>query len=248
MLQTAPPRLSDRFVDDALRGWNRAGHGPGRITVIGSAGLGEGLISALCRADIGVEVFDDDLAALAQVARDQPQAVIITATAQLGDGAHLVRVTREFLRIPVLLALDGSDVSVHGGAIMAGALPVLSMPLRVPSLLHELAPLWSRSESGKPIEYGVIRLDRDRMTAHAGAGPLDLTLTEFELLACLAENGGAVVRRDELGRLWPLSKDTDGTLVAAIARLRRKLLQTGAGDLITTVRGLGYRLEPGTAA
>jgi two-component system, OmpR family, response regulator RegX3 len=70
-----------------------------------------------------------------------------------------------------------------------------------------------------------------------------LTPKEFDLLALLAEDPGAVVSREEiLDRVWdPNWWGPTKTLDVHVGSLRRKL---GDPRWITTVRGVGYRLEP----
>jgi DNA-binding response OmpR family regulator len=72
---------------------------------------------------------------------------------------------------------------------------------------------------------------------------LDLTPTEFRLLAALAGRAGEVVDRKSLLRAgWPEERDPDPEwLKAHLARLRSKLQAAGAPDL-ANVRGVGYRL------
>jgi DNA-binding response OmpR family regulator len=76
-------------------------------------------------------------------------------------------------------------------------------------------------------------------------GEVSLTPTEFRLLATLAAQPGAVVRRRELIRAaWPEGAIVhDNTLDQYVARLRRKLREVSSGAAIGTSHGVGYRLE-----
>jgi two-component system OmpR family response regulator len=85
-------------------------------------------------------------------------------------------------------------------------------------------------------------------SAHAivwGDRRVTLTPTEFRLLAALAARPGAVLRRSELvAAAWPLGAIVhDNTLDAYVARVRRKLRESGAPDAVETVRGVGYALR-----
>lgn len=81
--------------------------------------------------------------------------------------------------------------------------------------------------------------------AFCGGHELSLTSTEFSLLEELLNRGGAVVAVDELSRaIW--GHETLGApnyVEAHISRLRRKLREVGAGRVIETVRGAGYRIR-----
>ena len=81
--------------------------------------------------------------------------------------------------------------------------------------------------------------------AECGRKSVELTPTEFRLLATLAARVGDAVRRHELIRAaWPDGAIVhDNTLDVYIARLRRKLAELGAAVEISTVYGVGYRLR-----
>jgi len=73
---------------------------------------------------------------------------------------------------------------------------------------------------------------------------VSLTPTEFRLLAALGARPGEVVRRSEIVAAgWPDGAIVhDNTVDAYLARIRRKLRESGAPQEITTLRGVGYRL------
>ena len=93
---------------------------------------------------------------------------------------------------------------------------------------------------------GLLALDRDGFRAYWAGAELDLTVTEFRILDCLAERPGAARTRDAIvARAWPDGVYlTDRVVDCHVKRLRRKLREAGAGDeAIETVYGLGYRLR-----
>ena len=79
--------------------------------------------------------------------------------------------------------------------------------------------------------------------AFVGKKRVNLTITEFNLLACFLESGGTTLSRSALlSTVWDQSYDgTSRTVDTHIQRLRGKLGE--AGYLIRTVRGVGYRME-----
>ncbi len=89
-----------------------------------------------------------------------------------------------------------------------------------------------------------IYLDTDARQAFVGKKMANLTITEFNLLACLLKNAGKTLSRAALfehcGMTNPIS-GTERTVDAHIYRLRSKLGK--GGYLIKTVRGVGYRME-----
>ena len=92
-------------------------------------------------------------------------------------------------------------------------------------------------------QLGALQIDRGARRVHLHGAEVDLTPKEFDLLAYLAETPGQVRSREDIianvwdEHWWGPTK----TLDVHIAALRRKL----AGlDVITTLRNVGYRLDP----
>jgi two-component system phosphate regulon response regulator PhoB len=102
----------------------------------------------------------------------------------------------------------------------------------------------SRGAGVRSLKAGPIELDLDAYIVRVDGSELPLTLQEFKLLAYLVEGKGRVRTRDELlTNVWNTSPDLETrTVDTHVKRLRDKL--EGAGDLIETVRGLGYRIRP----
>ena len=88
-----------------------------------------------------------------------------------------------------------------------------------------------------------ISLHMDTCQAFVGKKEVNLTTTEFNLLACFLKNGGTALSREVLlSTVWDQSyQGTERTVDTHIQRLRSKL--GTARYLIRTVRGVGYRLE-----
>jgi DNA-binding response OmpR family regulator len=90
-------------------------------------------------------------------------------------------------------------------------------------------------------------IDREGFRAFWADRELDLTVTEFRILDCLAESPGAAKSREAIiARCYPEGVYlSDRVIDCHVKRLRRKLREAGAGeDLIETIYGLGYRLRP----
>ena len=97
------------------------------------------------------------------------------------------------------------------------------------------------------MQAGDVRLDRARYEVRAGTGQIAMTTSrkEFDLLHLLAAARGAVVTRElAMEKVWGYDfAGDDRTLDVHIAWLRQKLAKAGATAHITTVRGVGYRLD-----
>ena len=92
-------------------------------------------------------------------------------------------------------------------------------------------------------KIGKLSVDPRTHRASVNGEALELTPTEFRLLAALASRPGEVIDRKALLRAgWPDERDPDPEwLKAHLARLRTKLIEKGAPELVN-VRGVGYRL------
>lgn len=103
-----------------------------------------------------------------------------------------------------------------------------------------------RVGTAEPVSYGAgrLRIDAERREVSAGSRPVDLTRTEFDLLAALASRAGRVWRRRELvGRVRGHAVEAyERTIDVHVKNLRRKLNDTPPWALVVTVPGVGYKL------
>ena len=93
----------------------------------------------------------------------------------------------------------------------------------------------------KPIEFGILRVDRDAQRVWVAAAEVTLTPLEYKLLVTLHDRREQVQSRDTLlSDVWGISADvTTRTVDTHVKRLRSKLGE--AADYVQTVRGIGYR-------
>ena len=117
--------------------------------------------------------------------------------------------------------------------------------LRVKKLLHRGT---SAPEDGERMKFGELQIDVPRHSVTWRGTRIDLTATEFKLLAVLAQRRGRVQSREQLLRdVWEYNNLIDTrTVDTHMRRLREKLGQ--ASKFLDTVRGVGYRFvdpEPG---
>lgn len=99
------------------------------------------------------------------------------------------------------------------------------------------------------LHAGDLVLDEDRWTVHRGGREVDLSPTEFRLLAYLMRNQGQVLSRAQLlENVWGWNRGGQSQVVETyVSYLRRKLDALGP-RLIHTKRGVGYLLRPAEAA
>ncbi|MEX0587104.1 MAG: response regulator transcription factor, partial [Pirellulales bacterium] len=95
------------------------------------------------------------------------------------------------------------------------------------------------------LAFGALEIDRKRFVATVAGRVLPLTPTEFRLLWILARDPGRVFSRAELSNIYARSHVPvqPRTIDVHIKSIRQKL--AAHGEMIETVRGIGYRFRPG---
>lgn len=155
----------------------------------------------------------------------------------------------------ILYLAPRPDLPLAGRILAAGAEDVLPPPHSAQAVLFRAALMKLRgrrsrwSNRARTLEFGERRLDREGRRLTGGGEPVSLSAREFELLERLLQEDGGVVRRATLLRdIWGEDQDSEGVLEATVHRLRQKLERNVSEPRhLTTVRGVGYRLEPGSA-
>ncbi len=109
-------------------------------------------------------------------------------------------------------------------------------------------PAVSPGAEAGALSVGDVVLDEDRHEVHVGGARVELALREFQVLRELLAHAGRVVTRDELlERVWGLGYDGDPRIVSTlVGRLRAHVeVDPRQPTRIVTIRGVGYRLDPG---
>jgi two-component system phosphate regulon response regulator PhoB len=144
--------------------------------------------------------------------------------------------------VPVLamLAIDQEEVVSPTGVADAIAKPfsVRELLAHIESALRRARP---EVDPTRPIEFGVLRVDRDTQRVWISGQEVTFTPLEYRLLVTLHDRRGQVQSRDALlSDVWGISADlTTRTVDTHVKRLRSKLGE--ASDYVQTVRGVGYR-------
>ena len=146
---------------------------------------------------------------------------------------------------PVLFLTARDAMTDRLSGFSAGGDDYLVKPFHFGELVARLRALLRRSGTDTAAHVGTLRLDPVAHAVSSGDEKISLTPTEFRLLAALAAQPDAVVRRRELVRAaWPDGAIVhDNTLDQYVARLRRKLRELPADTGIATVHGVGYRMQ-----
>ena len=193
-----------------------------------------------------VTAYDGETA-LRRHADERPDLVILDRRLPRLSGDDVCRGIRAVANTPILMLTGERGSEERARLLDLGADDYLEKPFskkelssRVRALLRRAAPAM-RADAAALV--GRLSVDARAHRASVNNESLDLTPTEFRLLAALAARPGEVVDRRALLRAgWPEERDPDPEwLKAHLARLRSKLVAAGAPDL-ANVRGVGYRL------
>jgi DNA-binding response OmpR family regulator len=206
-------------------------------------GIREPLARALEREEYAVDaVVDGDEAARLGVDEEYDLLVLDIGLPAL-DGLEVCRRVRAaHPKLPILILTAQSDELDVVEGLDAGADDYVPKPFRLGELLARVRALLRRAAPAELAARGV-RVDPDARRAFRNGDEISLTPKEFDLLALLLANAGSVVRREGLmSQVWDENWfGSTKTLDVHMSSLRRKLGDDP--DLITTVRGVGFRFE-----
>ena len=180
--------------------------------------------------------------------RGEPDLVILDVMLPGEDGRSICRRLRAGSCVPiVMLTARGDDIDRIVGLEM-GADDYLPKPFNPRELLARIRAVLRRVEApalrNRRLQTGPLTIDLDARSVATADGALDLTSAEFDLLGCFATRPQRVLSR-ELLLEWTRGRSFDPydrTIDVTMSRLRRKLADAGAPDLIKTVRNAGYML------
>jgi DNA-binding response OmpR family regulator len=202
-------------------------------------------------AGFGVHVEHTGDGGLAAVRTLRPAAVVLDVGLPGIDGIEVCRRLRgadDWTPILFVTARDDEVDRVVG--LELGADDYVTKPFSPRELVARIGSVLRRTQGtatgASAIEVGSVRLDVDARRAYAAEQEVELTATEFDLLAHLMRKPGQVFSRAQLiSRVWGYSPDTGSrTVDVHVAQLRAKL---GAASPIRTVRGIGYAADPARA-
>ena len=167
------------------------------------------------------------------------------------NGLELTRAVRAKATTPVLMVTAKAEPADIVLGLEGGADDYITKPFETPvllarvrALLRRSAPKESTGASGKnELLAGSIRIDVDAHQAYQGGTALELTISEYRLLLALFQNQGKVLTRSKLVSMvqGPGVSVIDRTVDTHVFGLRKKLGEDG--ELIETVRGVGYRVK-----
>ncbi|MBO4750102.1 MAG: response regulator transcription factor [Lachnospiraceae bacterium] len=164
------------------------------------------------------------------------------------DGWQVLREVREYSKVPIILLTARSDERDELLGFQLGVDEYISKPFSPKVLVARVEAILRRTSKlnkEEALVCGPIKLDKVAHQCYIDGEPVDLSFKEYELLTYFMENQGVALSRETiLNHVW--NYDYYGeprTIDTHVKKLRSKM--GAAGDLIVTIRGMGYKLEQG---
>ncbi len=189
--------------------------------------------------------------ALEQVRRQRPDLVILDLMLPGLDGLEVCRTIRREGDLPIIMLTARDEEIDRVVGLELGADDYVVKPFSMRELMARVKSVLRRTSATKStaeemLSIYLLTLDADRHEVHWDGILFSLSALEFELLHTFMRHAGQVLTREQLLNLvWGYDYTGDLRVVdTAVKRLRSKLraLDPGAAELLSTVRGVGYKL------
>ena len=221
------------------------------LLVEDDAAIRDALIRALSERGHVVTSTPVAMAALRQVLKAPPDAVLLDLGLPDLSGQEALRMIRSVSTVPVLVVTARDDEAEIVRALDAGADDYVIKPFGADQIEARIRAVLRRAEAGtpkagEPLEVGGLRLDASAHEATLNGTALDLSKREYDLLHYLTLHAGQVVsRRDLLTHVWRMPYGgADRTVDVHLSWLRRKLGETAQRPrYLHTVHGVGIKLR-----
>jgi two-component system alkaline phosphatase synthesis response regulator PhoP len=202
----------------------------------------------LDRAGFRVTTVGNGADALAVARTKRPDLIVLDLGLPQMDGLDVTRALRKQSNVPIIMLTARVDESDKLIGLELGADDYVTKPFSPKELVARVRAVFRRidaaPERGDLIRVGEVTLDKRRMQASVGTRGIDLTATEFELLATLARQPGRVFTRAQLlDAIRGVEVESfDRAIDAHVKNVRRKLEPDPRNPrYLLTVHGVGYK-------
>ena len=224
---------------------------PQIMVVDDEAGVRELVCDALRIAGFETMQANDGMSALTALRAAKPDLLIIDINMPLMDGFDLVeRLRSQNDLTPVLMLSARSDRADITRGLSLGADDYVTKPFGLEELLLRVKAILRRttkvSATFTTLSCGPITLNEETHQVTFDADIVDLSPTEFRLLAILLESKGRVLTKSVLlDDVWGITFESETSVVDTYISYLRKKLHRDGFDGIKTIRGVGFQiLEP----
>lgn len=208
---------------------------------------------ALGKAGHATRIAGDGEEALARIAEEAPQLVVLDVGLPGIDGLEVCRRLRRTSDVPILFLSSRDEEIDRVLGLEIGGDDYVTKPFSPRELVARIGIILRRVEAGAApgpdaavLRRGVLVLDPPRHLASCAGTAVPLTAVEFAILRALAVRPGLVLTRRQLMDAAYASPVhvSDRTIDSHVRNIRAKLAGAGCGDAVETVHGVGFRLGP----
>jgi DNA-binding response OmpR family regulator len=197
--------------------------------------------------DVAVAADFKDI--IGEVAKSQPDLILLDITLPYYNGFYWCREIRKLFKMPIIFISSASDNMNIVMAMDMGGDDFIAKPFDLAVLTAKIGAMLRRSYSYagqmNVVEHAgvILNLADDSLTYQGHK--LELSKNEAQILLLLIENAGGIVSRDTIMmQLWDSDNFIDdNTLTVNVTRIRKKLRELGLDDFIKTRKGSGYIIE-----
>ena len=205
--------------------------------------IAAGLVYAMEEEGYRVTRCKDAVSALRKIKEQSFDLALLDMQLPDGSGKEIGQAAKNRCTpVIYLTVVDDEDRIVE--SFEEGAADYITKPFRLRELLARIKKaLQKEREPSGMLKLGEAVIDREAGKVYIGDREVTLTALEYRLLLIFAENRSVLLTREQLlERIWDIGGDfvEDNTLTVYVRRLRQKLKDAVE---ITTVRGIGYRVD-----
>lgn len=204
----------------------------------------------LARAGFGVLTASDAASAMSAIRGDRPELVVLDLGLPDQDGLDVTRSIRRESDVPIIMLTARGEESDRLVGLELGADDYMVKPFSPKELVARVRAVLRRSEglagaSRQSLHAGDLLIDVPKMQVTIAGRPVEVTTTEFQLLAALARQPGRILTRSQLlDALHGVAFESyERAIDTHIKNLRRKIeADPHQPRYILTVYGVGYKL------
>ncbi|ADM97193.1 response regulator [Dickeya dadantii] len=227
---------------------------PKRILIIEDDTDAAGVLEAYLKRDnFQVLLAGDGVNGLDMAQRLKPDLILLDVMLPGMNGTEVLTALRRKSDVPVIMVTAMGDDTDKIGALRYGADDYVTKPYHPGEVVARVQAVLRRTcgvmTPGRSLTFGSLEVDLDAMVATVADAQgqrqlLDLTPTEFSLLATLLRaQTRAFSRQELLEACLPDSDALERVVDTHIYNLRKKLEAVGIGGVLLTVRAVGYRFR-----
>lgn len=178
---------------------------------------------------------------------ENPKIILLDINLPVFDGYYICKEIRKQSNVPIIVVTSRDTEMDELISMNLGADDFITKPYNAAILLARIESIIRRvygNNSMQIYEYNGLRYNLSTSEMEYEGNKSDLTKNESRILYTLIKNKGKIVSRSELMKyLWQNDEFVDdNTLTVNINRLRKKMEEIGANNMLTTKRGQGYIL------